>query len=67
MGLMERENRQWDVHHCARCGQDHERLTYTRFIRPVEDTDGTVWDWWATCPTTGDPILARQIDVEDLS
>ena len=22
------------------------------------DADGTVWRRWATCPTTGDPVLA---------
>lgn len=48
-----------DVKHCARCGQDHDRIIFYEFGRPIVDEDGTVWDWWATCPNTGDPILLR--------
>lgn len=49
------------VTHCARCGEDHPKgsLTYKRFQRPVVDEDGTIWNYWATCPTNGDPILGR--------
>ena len=42
---------------CARCGENHDAIKYRRFQRPVVDDDGTVWDWWGTCPTNGDPIL----------
>lgn len=47
------------VKHCARCGQDHDDLHYKKFVNPIYDDDGTEWGWWATCPTTGDPILMR--------
>lgn len=47
----------FSVFHCARCGEDHTDLSPKTFQRPVIDEDGTVWDRWVTCPTTGDPIL----------
>lgn len=45
------------VKNCARCGESHAPIKVRRFDRPVVDEDGTVWDWWGTCPTSGDPIL----------
>lgn len=53
--------KRYPVRQCARCGQDHEEIVYKQFERPVEDTDGTVWNWWGTCPVTGDPILMAEI------
>lgn len=47
------------VRHCARCDQDHENLEFKRFVRPIEDEDGTLWNYWSLCPNTGDPILLR--------
>lgn len=47
-----------DLIHCARCGADHPHLEWHAFRKPVVDADGTVWRRWATCPTTGDPVLA---------
>jgi hypothetical protein len=55
------------VLHCARCGQDHEAVEWHKFQRPIEDDDGTVWGYWATCPTTGDPILGRLLPEESKS
>jgi hypothetical protein len=47
------------IYHCARCGQDHELTEFFPFNgNPIEDSDG-IWDWWAFCPVTGDPILMR--------
>lgn len=48
------------LRHCARCGGDHDDLQYKRFVNPIGDEEG-VWAWWATCPTTGDPILMREL------
>lgn len=42
---------------CARCGKDHIDLTWKRMSRPILDEDGTAWDYWSTCPETGDPVL----------
>lgn len=51
----------WSVKHCARCGQDHDSVEFQAFRgSAVEDEDGTRWEWWGTCPVTGDPILGKQ-------
>jgi hypothetical protein len=47
----------WDVRHCARCDQDHSSLEFRHFNgQPIDD----IWDWWAICPITGDPVLGRR-------
>jgi hypothetical protein len=52
------------VIHCARCGENHEALAYVKFDRPIQDEDGTAWWYWATCPTTNDPVLMRSANDE---
>lgn len=44
---------------CARCGQDHSGFIFQKFQNPIADADGTVWDWWGLCPTTGEPVLLK--------
>lgn len=68
--MSDKPTRVLGVQNCARCGEDHAELNYVRFVRPIEDDDGTVWAWWATCPNTGDPVLMRDfpegfIEVDD--
>lgn len=53
------------ITHCARCHQDHDYLWFERFGYPVIDGDGTVWDWWALCPVTHEPVLMRAWPVCD--
>lgn len=50
---------------CARCGGTHETLDWKAFARPVEMDEGR-YTAWATCPTSGDPILfmVREEDEE---
>lgn len=44
---------------CARCdGEGHKQITFTKFTRPVE-AGPYVFSYWATCPTTGEPILMQ--------
>lgn len=48
------------VQNCARCGETHEDLSFTKFSKyPIEDIDGTVYNYWALCPITREPILLR--------
>ena len=48
---------------CARCGYDHADLEFKKFEQnPIEDSDGTVWNYWALCPVTGEPILLKVIE-----
>lgn len=50
---------------CARCGKDHENLSFRRFaLYPVEISDKEVMDYWAPCPTNGDPILLSRDETE---
>jgi hypothetical protein len=47
---------------CARCSVHHDDLEFKPFNGlPIVDEDGTVWDWWAVCPITGDPVLLRHV------
>ena len=42
------------VFNCARCGQDHQELEFTRLKRPEAE-----WTHWAVCPNTGEPVLLK--------
>jgi hypothetical protein len=41
---------------CARCDGEGHELAFARFERPIEAGEHT-FEWWALCPTTGEPIL----------
>lgn len=50
------------VHHvtdCARCGEDHHELAARPLTRPHAPPEASplAWNYWATCPTNGEPIL----------
>lgn len=49
------------VFHCARCGENHDAVTFQKFTRPIIDADGTVWQRWGMCPVTNEPILMSGI------
>lgn len=46
-----------DVIQCSRCGKDHTGIIFNVFLQPPKTNDDVDWDWWGTCPNTGDPIL----------
>ncbi len=48
-----------DVKQCARCSQDHDQLKFNLFISPILDSNFSVWNYWALCPVTQEPILLR--------
>ena len=54
------------IHNCARCGQNHKDLEFNSFENAVEDTDGTVWDYWALCPINGEPILLKVTKTDEV-
>lgn len=43
--------------HCARCGGEHESLTFKRFVQAVKSFGVDLYSHWCACPVTGDPIL----------
>lgn len=57
----------FDQQGCARCdGDGHSKMTYVRLARPIELPDSRhKLTHWATCPTTGEPILMAFLDDED--
>lgn len=46
-----------DVKGCARCGDDHDNLTFREFEKGVEVTPGVEFGSWALCPHTEEPLL----------
>lgn len=47
-----------DVNDCPRCGRDHDDLLHHLFHRPIAPPElDFAWEYWSTCPVTGDPIL----------
>jgi hypothetical protein len=47
-----------NIKHCARCNQTHD-VIFNRFIQPIEDSDGTIWNFWGMCPINNEPVLMR--------
>ncbi len=45
---------------CARCGETHYDLEFTRFTRPIELEK--TYTYWTVCPETDKPILMRIIE-----
>lgn len=48
------------IQKCARCGLDHQDMIFDSFTVAIVTTDGTVYAWWAPCPTNREPILVTQ-------
>lgn len=47
-----------DLTGCARChGEGHLGLKFRKFTHPYVEDNGMVMTHWATCPSTGQPIL----------
>lgn len=44
---------------CARCGESHYDLEFQPLTRPTE------WSHWAPCPTNGEPIMLKIVDLEE--
>lgn len=52
---------------CPRCGQSHQQLPFRLMRRPIRESNGKVWGYYADCPETGDPILSRKENLPDAS
>lgn len=52
-----------DIENCARCGNDHENLTFHRFSNPprctTQQDKELLYTHWAECPVQGAPVLLR--------
>jgi hypothetical protein len=49
---------------CARCGESHEQLWFSRFTRPVV-CDGMVNNYWAICPVVLEPIFMAIVSEQE--
>ncbi|MGH2940340.1 MAG: hypothetical protein ACRDPE_19715 [Solirubrobacterales bacterium] len=50
-----------DMTGCARCDSEgHDQVRFEKLENPMMGPDGTVWEWWAACPTNGQPIMMRE-------
>lgn len=49
------------VRPCPRCGVDHGTLTFTRLTHAITEGCSPPLTYWASCPSTGEPILARWV------
>ena len=50
-----------DIKKCARCGLGHDDIEWIKFERPVDMGREGICEFWAPCPTNGDPILMAVI------
>jgi len=53
------------IRNCARCQQEHKDLEFRPLTNPIEDYDGTIWNYWALCPNNGEPILLAVTQTHD--
>lgn len=51
---------------CARCGQTHVRLTFVPFVVPIVIA-GRTFQYWALCPSAGEPIIMEVVDDDDVA
>ncbi len=47
------------VTRCARCDMDHAVTFHPFRFHNIVDSDKTEWQYWGTCPITGEPILLK--------
>jgi len=48
-----------DVSKCARCQGDHFGLIFTKLTNAADE-----YAYWASCPTSSQPILLRLMDAQ---
>ena len=49
------------IKECARCGGEHKVICRKFANSPIVRG----YDYWTTCPTTGEPIIVMTIEVND--
>jgi hypothetical protein len=50
---------------CARCNGNHQALTFRQFTAPMKTPGGEAFAYWALCPVTGEPILAKAAEASN--
>ena len=49
---------------CARCGNDHEGITYRRLTNPLV-VGNTIFTHWTLCPDLDEPIMMYFVGIEE--
>lgn len=57
-------DRTHDVTDCPRCGTHHGEQVFRKLVRPMR-AGGGLFEWWWTCPTTREPVIAEFPPQED--
>lgn len=56
--MHKKDSKTIDVYNCGRCHGNHKRVKFVRMEHmPIRDGLNTIWNWWARCPVSGDPML----------
>lgn len=51
------------IEHCARCGGTHDNIRFRPLTRALGIPEaGITLTHWLSCPTNGEPVLARIVD-----
>jgi hypothetical protein len=50
-----------NIRNCARCGQDHNNLEFTRFKGNLVECSGSTWKYWGMCPIHNEPVLLNVV------
>lgn len=48
------------IESCARCGEDHKSILFMSFLK-----ENVQYQFWGTCPRTGEPVLMKTIEIGD--
>jgi hypothetical protein len=54
---VEKETMYVDIKSCARCGGNHVRSLFTRFVNAPLTIENSTFRFWGVCPVHGEPIL----------
>jgi hypothetical protein len=46
-----------EIEYCARCGEDHRRIVFQKFLGKPISAEGFDFQYWGWCPTYLEPII----------
>lgn len=56
-----------DVRNCARRGGNHPKVVFRKLTQAMSplDAGGRSWQFWAPCPSNGEPIMMQVTTAAD--
>ena len=55
------------IDYCARCGEDHREIVFTKFKGNPISCDGDDFTYWGWCPNLLEPIILRVDEDEEIT